>query len=122
VPASALAVVALQWHQSLQYYSRDSSGILVGATILRKEKHDALSEAHRTILREVSERGHRLAARAIRREDTRALRVLERRMTAVDTTNHEREWLDAALRTRDRLIGRIFPRALYEAVRRAAAD
>jgi len=121
VPASALAVVALQWHTRLQYYSARSSGILVGATILRKEKFDALTDDQRTALRETSARGHRLAARAIRREDERALRAIQGRMTAVDTTQHEGEWMRAALRTRDRLVGRIFPQALYDAVL-AAAD
>lgn len=122
VPGSALAVVALQWHPHLRFYSRRSTGVLVGATVLRKDRVDALSEEHQALLREVGLRGHRLTARAIRREDVRSLRVLERRMTAVDTSGHEREWLDAALQTRDRLVGRVFPPALFEAVQRAAAD
>ena len=122
VPASALAVVALQWHSRLQYYSQHSAGILVGATILKKDKFDALPEAHREALLETSRRGHRLVAQAIRREDDRALQVIARRMTAVDTTPHEAEWRLAALQTRDRLVGRIFPQALFDAVVRAAIE
>ncbi len=122
VPASALAVVALQWHSRLRYYSETSAGILVGATILKKDKFDALPEAHREALMETSRRGHRLVARAIRREDDRALQVIARRLTAVDTTPHDAEWRLAALQTRDRLVGRIFPQSLFDAVARAAIE
>ncbi|MEM9071455.1 MAG: TRAP transporter substrate-binding protein DctP [Myxococcota bacterium] len=122
VPASALAVVALQWHSRLRYYSEASAGILIGATLLRKEKFDALPEEHQRALMETSRRGHRLVARAIRREDERALQVLSRRLRAVDTTPHDAEWRLAGLQTRDRLVGRIFPQALMDAVARAAIE
>ncbi len=122
VPASSLAAIALQWHTHLRYYSQDSAGILIGATLLRKEKFDRLPEAHRTALLETSRRGHRLVARVIRREDDRAFTVIQRRLTAVDTSAHESEWRLAALQTKDRLVGRVFPRALFDAVARAAME
>ncbi|MCB9637154.1 MAG: TRAP transporter substrate-binding protein DctP [Sandaracinus sp.] len=122
VPASALAAVALQWHTRLRFYSRDSAGILIGATVIRKERLDALRPEDREVLLETSRRGHQLVARAIRREDERALGVIAQRMTAVDTTAHETEWRLAALQTRDRLVGRVFPQALFDAVVRAALE
>lgn len=122
VPASALAAVALQWHTRLRFYSRDSAGILIGATVIRKERLDALRPEDRAIVLETSRRGHQLVARAIRREDERALGVIAQRMTAVDTTAHETEWRLAALQTRDRLVGRVFPQALFDAVVRAALE
>ena len=122
VPGSALAAVALQWHSHLRYYSRDHSGILVGASVMRKEKWDSLSEEHRQTIREVSRRAHRVAKRMIRRADDAALRVVQQRMEAVDTTPHRAEWNRYALRTRDRLLGRVFPRALFDAVLRAADE
>ncbi len=122
VPGSALAAVALQWHSHLDYYSRDHAGILVGASVMRKAKWDSLSEDHRQVIRDVSRRAHRVAKQMIRRADDAALRVVEQRMTAVDTTPHQAEWNRAALRTRDRLMGRVFPRALFDAVLRAADE
>ena len=60
VPGSALAAVSLQWYTRLDYYSQQNNGILIGATILKKDKVDALSEEHRTALMETSQRAHRL--------------------------------------------------------------
>ncbi|HJL30855.1 MAG TPA: TRAP transporter substrate-binding protein DctP, partial [Polyangiaceae bacterium LLY-WYZ-15_(1-7)] len=80
VPGSALAAVSLQWYTRLDYYSQQNNGILIGATILKKDKVDALSEEHRTALMETSQRAHRLLARAIRREDQRSLGVIQRRL------------------------------------------
>ena len=85
VPGSALAAVSLQWYTKLRYYSEQSTGVIIGATILKKSKFESLSEANRTALMETSQRAHRLLQRAIRREDERSLRVLARRLEAVDT-------------------------------------
>ena len=122
VPGSALAAVALQWHSHLDYYAAEHAGILIGGTVMRKEKWDALSEAHQTTLRDVGRRAHGVAKRMLRRADDDALAVVAQRMTAVDTRAHEGEWTRYALRTRDRLVGRVFPRALFDAVLRAADD
>ena len=122
VPASALAAVSLQWYTRLRYFSSDNSGVLIGATIVKKDKFDALPEDQRTALSETGERAHRLLARAIRREDDRSLRVIQQRMTAVDGSAHRAEWDQAFEQTRTRLAGRIFPQALLDAVIRAAAE
>lgn len=122
VPASALAAVSLQWYTKLRFFSEQNSGVLVGATILRKEKFDALSAEHQTALTETAAHSHRLLARAIRREDDRSLRVLQRRLTSVDTSAHEAEWAAAAETTRNNLAGRVYPRALLDAVIRAAGE
>ena len=121
VPGSALAAVALQWHTRVQYYTERSAGIVIGATVLKKSRFDRLSPEHQQALRETSQQGHRLATRSMRRADDQALVALSRRLTAVDVTPYEQEWLDAGLRTRERLVGRVFPEALLDAVARAAA-
>lgn len=120
VPGSAIAAVALQWYTKLNFYSEQSSGVIIGATILKKERFDALSEEHQTALMETSHHAHRLLSRAIRREDERSLRVLSRRLTAVDQTPHEAEWRQVAETARNNLAGRVYPRALLDAVERAA--
>ena len=122
VPASAIAAVSLQWYTRLRYYSQQNSGVLIGATILKKEKFEALPEDQRTALMETSQRAHRLLQRAIRREDERSLTVLQRRLEAVDTSPHQAEWDQVQDQTRDRLAGRRYPRALLNRVISAAGD
>ncbi|MEM9067234.1 MAG: TRAP transporter substrate-binding protein DctP [Myxococcota bacterium] len=122
VPASALAAVSLQWYTRLRYFSSDASGVLIGATILKKEKMESLPEDQQTALRETGQRAHRLLARAIRREDDRSLRVIQRRLEAVDGTAHRAEWEQAFEQTRTRLAGRVYPQALLDAVIRAAGE
>ncbi|MEO0322198.1 MAG: TRAP transporter substrate-binding protein DctP [Myxococcota bacterium] len=122
VPASAIAAVSLQWYTRLGYYTQQNSGVLIGATILKKEKFDALPSDQQTALMETSQRAHRLLARAIRREDERSLTVLQRRLEAVDISAHQAEWDQVQEQTRDRLAGRLYPRALLNRVISAAGD
>ncbi len=119
VPASALAVVALQWHTRLRFYSETSTGVLVGATVFRSERLASLSDEDRTVLLRSGRQLGRRTARLVRRADDQALRVVARRLTAVPPTNEE-AWLAAGEETLSRLTGRVFPRALVEAVMRAA--
>ena len=107
VPASALAAVLFQWHSHLRFFTQQSTGVLIGATILKKERFDALPEDQQTALRETARRAHRLLNRAIRREDERSLRVITQRLTAVDTSPHEAAWTQAAEQNRDALVGRV---------------
>ena len=65
---------------------------------------------------------HTALVRRIRRDDDRYYRALTTRhgLTAVDTSPHESEWNDVARQTRNRLAGRLYPRALMERVMRSA--
>jgi TRAP-type C4-dicarboxylate transport system, periplasmic component len=121
VPSSALAAVSLQWHTALTHVTQQSSSIIIGATIVRKETVDGLPEAQRTALRETAARAHTLLTRAIRRDDDRAYNtILERGITAVDTDPHRSEWEQAGERTRNALVGRLYSRELLQRVERAA--
>ncbi|MBX3250016.1 MAG: TRAP transporter substrate-binding protein DctP [Myxococcales bacterium] len=122
VPGSALAAVSLQWYTKLNFYSEQNSGVLIGATIVKKDVVDGLSAEHQAALRETSTRAHQLLNRAIRREDDRSLGVLNRRLQSVSGEAHRDEWTRAAEQTRNNLAGRVYPRALLDAVIRAAAN
>lgn len=123
LPSSAIAAVSLQWYTRLTHVSAENSGIILGATILKKEKFDALSEEHQTALTETSEQAHRALRRAIRRDDDRAYRtILRRGITEVDASAHEAEWAEAARQTRENLAGRLYPRSLLTRVEAAAAE
>lgn len=122
VVASATAASALQWHTRVTHVTEQANAILVGATILSNDKYESLSDSQRTALDETSERAHRALRQRIRRDDRRYYTALTTRhgITAVDTSAHEAEWRQVAEQTRNRLAGRIYPRALMERVMTAA--
>lgn len=121
VPASALAALSMQWHTRLKYVSARNSGIIVGATVLRKDKLDALSEQHRKVLLETSRQVEAALKKSIRRDDASAYdTMLKRGMIAVDTNEYESEWDDVSRQVRERLSGRVYPQNLLEAVTAAA--
>lgn len=121
VPASALAALSMQWHTRLKYVSARNSGIIVGATVLRLDKLDALSDEHRKVLLDTSRRVEQALKKSIRRDDANAYdAMLKRGMIAVDADGHETEWDDVSRQVRERLAGRVYPQSLLEAVTAAA--
>jgi TRAP-type C4-dicarboxylate transport system substrate-binding protein len=121
LPASALAAVALQWYTRLKYMSKRNSGIIVGATIIRTDKFEALTEDQQNVLVSTGIRAHKALNRSIRRDDDKSYAtVLKRGIAAVDTSEHEAEWDDVSKQVRERLTGRVYPKSLLDAVIAAA--
>ena len=122
VVASATAASALQWHTQVTHVTEQTNAFLIGATIMSNQKVESLPEDLRTALLETSAQAHTTLVTRIRRDDARYYRALTTRhgITAVDTSPHEAEWTDAARQTRERLAGRLYPRALMERVMAAA--
>ncbi len=117
VPASAIAAVSLQWYTRLSHVTKQTSGILIGATLLKKEKFDSLSPEHQRAVLNTSKRAHKALAKLIRRDDERAYRtVLSRGLKEVDVSAHQREWDEATRKVRDRLAGRVYPKSLLKSV------
>jgi TRAP-type transport system periplasmic protein len=122
VPASALAAVSLQWYTRLSYVSARNSGIIVGATIVRKDKFDALTPEQQKVLMETSAQAHKALNKNIRRDDDRSYEtILKRGITAVDTSEFQGEWDAANQEVRERLTGRVYPKSLLSQVESAAA-
>ena len=122
VPASALAAVSLQWYTRLSYVSARNSGIIVGATIVRKDKFDALTPEQQQVLMETSAQAHKALNKSIRADDDRSYEsILKRGITAVDTSEFRGEWDAAAEQVRTRLTGRVYPKSLLKEVESAAA-
>lgn len=122
VPSSAIGAVALQWFTKLDYMSKDSFGIVLGATIIKKEKLETLSEADQKALLDTAKRAGLALDKVVRRDDARAYEVMiERGVEVVDTGAYLSEWQAAAKETRERLIGRIYSKSLLDEVM-AAAD
>ena len=123
LPASALAAVSLQWYTRLKYISKRNSGIIVGATIVRTDKFEALTEDQQNVLASTGIRAHKALNRSIRRDDDKSYAtVLKRGLTAVDTSEHQAEWEEAGRQVRERLTGRVYPKSLLDAVIAAAGN
>ena len=123
LPASALAAVSLQWYTRLKYISKRNSGIIVGATIVRTDKFEALTEDQQNVLASTGIRAHKALNRSIRRDDDKSYAtVLKRGLTAVDTSEHQAEWEEAGRQVRERLTGRVYPKSLLDAVITAAGN
>ena len=121
VPASALAAVALQWYTKLKYMSKDSFGIILGASVIKKDKFEKLSAEDQHILLDTAHRAAKALDKVVRRDDAKAYEVLmERGIEVVDTGPYRAEWDEAAKETRDRLTGRIFSESLLAEVEAAA--
>jgi TRAP-type C4-dicarboxylate transport system substrate-binding protein len=121
LPASALAAVSLQWYTRLKFISKRNSGIIVGATVIRKDKFEALTEEQQKVLADTGVRAHKALNRSIRRDDDKSYAtVLKRGITEVDTSEHEAEWDEVSKKVRERLAGRVYPKSLLNAVIAAA--
>ena len=121
VPASPIAAVALQWFTKLKYMSKDSFGIINGASLVKKEKFERLSPGDQQILMETAQRAAAALDKVVRRDDAKAYDVLiDRGMKVVDTGPYRAEWDKASDETLRRLTGRIFSKSLLAEVRAAA--
>lgn len=121
LPASALAAVSLQWYTRLKYVSKRNSGIIVGATLIRKDKFEQLTDEQKKVLIETGIRAHVALNKMIRRDDDKSYQtVLKRGIAEVDTTQTHDEWEAVSAQVRERLTGRIYPKSLLDAVIKAA--
>ncbi len=122
VPSSPIGAVALQWYTKLKYITKDSFGIILGASVVKKEKFDQLSPGDQQILMDTAQRAANALDKVVRRDDAKAYKVLlERGIEAVDTSPYRAEWDAAAKETRERLTGRIYSKSLLAEVEAAAA-
>jgi TRAP-type C4-dicarboxylate transport system substrate-binding protein len=121
VPNSAIGAVALQWYTKLKYMSKDSFGIVMGASIVKKDKFDELSPEDQAVLKSTAARAGAALDRVVRRDDAEAYEVLIKRgIEVLDTGPYRSEWEKAAAETRERLTGRIFSKSLLAEAEAAA--
>ncbi|MGB5524960.1 MAG: TRAP transporter substrate-binding protein DctP [Polyangiales bacterium] len=121
VPASPIAALALQWFTKLKYMSNESFGIILGASLIKKDKFDQLSPEDQKVLKDTARRAAAALDKVVRRDDAKAYDVLlDRGIELVDTSPYRAEWDQAAEDTIDRLTGRIFSKSLLAEVRTAA--
>ncbi len=122
--ASSLAVVALQWHANLKHVTERTSGVLVGAMIMNKQKWDSLPpEVQKQVQQEVR-KATEGDKEETRKSDDRAYASLLKRGYVADKTdtNGEKEYLKMAEDVRKHMVGRIYPAELLTRVMKIASD
>ncbi len=122
-PASALAAYGLEWYPKLPYVSAEGRGVVVGMTVVRKDKFAALTPEQQATLVSTAERVHTLVRTRMREQDDALLRTIMSRQGAhsFEMTPNAAEWQRAAEQARTRLQGRVFPAQLLRTMTRAAA-
>lgn len=123
VPATAIAVTALQWFTTVDHVTAQSDGFLVGGMVVRRGFLDSLPEAHRGALFASARENQEQFLRGVRQGDERAYRALiQHGMTEVDVEAHRADWVRVGNEARRRLAGRVYPAALLERVERIARE
>jgi TRAP-type transport system periplasmic protein len=115
---SPLACLALQWHTRLKYYSDMPLAIGIGAMVITSASFKALTPAQREILKAESSRAHRILARRIRRDNIKALKVLEQngiKPVKVGPAG-QRQFRQSARKAAQSFIPRFYPRSLLKRV------
>lgn len=121
VPNSALGAVALQWYTKLNYMSKETFGIIMGASVIKKDKFDELTPADQAVFKRTAARAAKALDRVVRSDDAEAYQVLLKRgMRLVDTSPYLEEWEKAGAETRERLTGRLFSKSLLQEAEAAA--
>jgi TRAP-type C4-dicarboxylate transport system substrate-binding protein len=122
VPNSAIGALALQWYTKLKYMSKESFGIVMGASVIKKEKFDRLTPEDQEVFRNTAARAARALDKVVRRDDEKAYQVLvQRGIQVVEHEPYRAEWEEAAAKTRERLVGRIFSKSLLAEAEAAAS-
>jgi TRAP-type C4-dicarboxylate transport system substrate-binding protein len=109
--ASPYVTVALQWHDKFKYMTDLPVSVGVGATVMTKEKFDALSPDQQKVVRETTDAYQGDLIQNIRKDNERALEALQKKagIKVVEFEDDAREAWDAiAAETHKALVGEIY--------------
>jgi len=110
VIASSIAVMAFQWHTKLKTMAKQSSGIVVGAFIIKSEKMDSLPPEAQAFLR------NSVLELNSRETDDEATEKLRERLKVTNLGAYGNAWKAVQYQARWDLAGRLYSRALLERV------
>lgn len=108
--ASSIAVMAFQWHTKLKWIAKQSSGIVIGAFIIKKDKMDALPEEGKAFLRDSI---FDLNSKVV---DDEATEKLRERLKTVNLGAYVNQWKAVQYQARWSLAGRLYSKSLLERV------
>ena len=121
VSSSAITAVSFQWYTRVKYMTAHNSAIIVGGTMMRKDKYDELPADLQEAFDSTAARAHEILNKVVRKEDEKAYKVVvDKGIQPVDAGDGKAEWDEAHKKVRDNLTGRMFPKSLVAAVTAAA--
>jgi len=120
---SSIAVVALQWHTKLACVTNQTSGTLLGAMLMTKEKWQSIPEDVRKTFEEQMKKNIEGDNKETRNSDKKAFeKLLQRGYKATDfTPEGKKEYDTLTAQVRDHLVGRAYPKELLDKVMKIAA-
>jgi len=121
ISSSAITAVAFQWYTRVKYMTAHNSAIIVGGTMMRKEKYDELPDDIKAVFDSTAVRAHELLNKVIRKDDQKSYNVvLKKGIIPVEAGDAKAEWDAADKMVRDKLTGRMFSKSLVDQVIAAA--
>jgi len=121
ISSSAITAVSFQWYTRVKYMTAHNSAIIVGGTMMRKDKYDELPADLQEAFDSTAARAHEILNKVVRKEDEKAYKVVvDKGIQPVDAGDGKAEWDEAHKKVRDNLTGRMFPKSLVAAVTAAA--
>jgi len=119
--ATSLLSMALQWHRSTHFVSKEPLGFISGAFVFRRALWEQLEPKHREAFEFLTRRDARKSQLEIRQADQEIFeRLLTRGHTALEPRNRE-EWVAMGEKLRKRMIGRIYTQEIVSRAERISA-
>lgn len=119
---SPVLATALRWTSKTSYVSARPMNIIQGAVVLSRKTYERLSPTDQEAIDRLTRENSQKAQERFRADDEKAYtKILQRGFTAVEFTNPE-EWQKAGAQLRERMIGRIYDKALLARVEKIAGQ
>jgi TRAP-type C4-dicarboxylate transport system substrate-binding protein len=97
--------------------TKEPRGIVVGATVIKKESFNALPDDLKKALIETSRTAEKALATAIRRDDQRAFdAIVKKGVKPVSVAANRRVWDEVLEKARHSLVGKLYPADLLKRV------
>lgn len=121
VYSAPLYAIALQWHEKTKYVHASAVANASGAVLISKRSFDALPEAERRILLEVSRKRLKELNEQIRKSNAAALEQLKKQGLTVTAATPAalKAYEEAGRKARRSLAGRLYPAELLDRVEKS---
>lgn len=120
--AAPLSCLSLQWCAFVKHRLDRPLALGAGAIVVRKASLAGLDPAHRAALKEIAAKTLAGLTRKVRRDNERALKLLEERrgVAPVKPTPAEaKAWTAFERKVQEALVGKLYPRPLLDEARKA---
>jgi TRAP-type C4-dicarboxylate transport system substrate-binding protein len=120
-PGTSIAAVAFQWYTKASHVTKEPRGIVVGATVIKKESLEALPDDLKEALIETSRTAEKALATAIRRDDQRAFdAIIKKGVKPVSVAENRKAWDEVLREARHSLVGKLYSADLLKRVESVA--